>query len=60
MAKKKGFFGKSYAVMISTAPKDAQEFMSEWRQIGSALVEWKARGVSDFLCLRRGWFTVSG
>ena len=47
MVKKKGFSGKSYAAVVSTAPKSPEEFMQEWRQIGSALVQWKERRKKD-------------
>lgn len=45
--KKKGFFGKSYALLISTAPKSNEEFMDEWRRIGAALIDWKGKRGKD-------------
>jgi hypothetical protein len=38
---------KFYALVISTAPRDEAEFLSEWRHIGAALIQWtKRRGAS--------------
>jgi hypothetical protein len=41
MAKKRRFFGKSYALVVSVAPKSDADFLEQWRHIGAALVQWK-------------------
>ena len=40
MAKKKGLFDKSYAAVVTTAPKGDAGFLEEWRHIGAALTQW--------------------
>jgi hypothetical protein len=42
-AKKDGWFGKSYAAIVSIAPQGEEDYLSEISQAGGTLVEWKKR-----------------